>query len=298
LPLPTFDKLETIRFVGQHYYLLGNHAKAVEIFSRAANLSVDDVPPDYQSSFSRTLGNVLYLKGLALGKLKDADDEETIENFSQLVADPKVVENIPVVTSVSAFYKLGRLYYLQSDFEKAESSFRAGLDILDKKPDPVFDADKDYRIKLEIGGVMAGVAKDNPEDPDYAAMLDRLDQLRTEYSAKGHADFDRILRTRVNVAAAGDDRPRYRQMIEEWRNYYKKKYQTVRDWAGSRDDFLQSSKLLIRHLLESKDEKVARQILRETRDLARPPADWYFGFPKEFVNRAFEKSVLEKIDDG
>ena len=132
LHLPPLDELRAIRFTGQHYYFTGNAELAVEIFSKADDLLRDSVPPESRSLFARRLGNILYLKGLALERLQD--ESATTENFIRMVSDPEVLANIPVVTSVSAYYRIGNLHYNDKQFAEAAQAYATGLKILQEAP--------------------------------------------------------------------------------------------------------------------------------------------------------------------
>ena len=295
LPLPTLEKLETIRYVGQHYYFSGRPADAVRIFAQADELSRDDVPPDYRDIYSRVFGNILYLKGLTLERLQD--ESATTENFIRMVSDPEVVANIPVVTSVSAYYRIGNLHYNDKQFAEAAKAYATGLKILKERADEqVFDAEQEYRIALEIGKAKADVREAEPDDPDLKELLKKLDRLQEEFQSQGYADFHDILRSRVETVALMEDPELYQKVVEELRDYYKKKYDTVKDWDGMQPYFLQSSVLLVKHLLTQKQRDQAVQILQETNELANPREQWFFQFPKPLTDQALQKSVLKKSD--
>ena len=135
---------------------------------------------------------------------------------------------------------------------------------------------------------------DDPDQPDFHDQLKRLDQLKQTYKDKGYRDYHEILRARVTTAAELKDQTGYREVVEELRDYYKKKYELLKDWDGMQPYFLQSSAVLVLYFLENKQRDQAVTILQETKALANPHEQWFFQFPKTLNDEAFQKSVLDK----
>jgi hypothetical protein len=234
-----------------------------------------------------TLGNILYLNGLAL--TNSGTPDETIENFQRLVSDPELSRTLEPVTLLNVWLRLGEVRYEERLFTDSEEAFSQGVALLQKTP----DREHEYRIRLELGHAKAKAMAEDPDDPDYEMLFDQLAELKEQF-ATGYPDFAEVLKGRVAVSKELDDE-RYVECLQELRDYLMKKLDFTGQWQGAdKENFMQASALLIKHHLDHDEEPEAKEVLLETRDLADPPYYWFNRFPSEFRKKALENSVLDK----
>lgn len=296
LNLSAVDRMETIRLLGQDRYMRMRYAEAIELLSQAAEIPLGGLSEIDRELCYDKLGNILYHKGLALTKQSGSTDA-TIEAFLEIVDNPEIVEYVDASTVANIYLRLGRLFHQQQQYEEATDAFADGIKVIDQSTEASRKADRQYRISLEVEGSKSQTMADNPEDPDYQEMLERLDVLKKKLADKKYPDFDLLLRTRVLSAAKLDDKEVYVETVQDVRDYYQRKHSVTKIWERvDRKRFLDASALLVKHHLEEKNEEDAKEILLETKELAVPPGNWYYRFPKSFVDRALEKSVLDRDD--
>jgi len=293
LNLPPGEKLDTIRMLGQRWYLAGKYDKASAIFSQALDLSTDKLTADEKQNFYRYFGNVMLMNARSLEKL--GDDEASLKTFRRVSESRDILANIPQTAVASTFSQMGEILFQRKDFANAIQAFQAGLKHLKEHPD--VEADDRYRIGMEIGVVKSTVMESNPEKPDYKELLDELDKLRDKFETKSHPRFDLILRTRVIVAGNLDEKDLLVEMATELRDFYVEKHSVVGELGDSKYYFLDCSALLVKHLYAEGEKKEAREMLQETKSLADPRKSWFNKFPKALLEDAFANSVLDKDID-
>ena len=290
LPLPVKSQLETIRLLGQDAYLRGQYVEANRIFAEAINLDLDLADSQYRNIVEEKLGNILYLRGLSFFKANDQQGAR--ESFEKLINDPVVLGKLNPATALSVYDRLGNLHFDDNRFEEAHHAFVSGLALLEKTPEQEYG----YRIRLEMGKAKAKTMAE--EDPDRQRLLEQIDTLRKKY-ANGYPDFDDLLKLRVTTSKEMEDGHEYVHSLDAMREYYVKKFEFAKEWSGfEKDDYLNASGLLIKHHLDSDQEDQARSVFLQTCELANPPEYWMYRFPKSFVKKSLEKSVLDPKNAG
>lgn len=291
LRLPPKDKLETIRLLGQHQYMLGNYSRAVAVFDDADEIDIDSTSADNRYICNDALANILYLRGLALSK--DGQHDESINNYVRIVESESLLKHSESVTQLSIFLHLGQVSYDRDDFGDSTDWFRRGIAVLDDAK----ELEHRFRIRLVLGEAQASV-KIGSEDESQINndLYEKLGELKTKYSNIRYPDFPDLLKMRAAISKDIKEGIHFADDVAELRNYYKKKYEFTNEWESNEEDgFLESSSLLIKHYLEDNHREKAKDIIRDTKEhVLRVPAAWLNRFPKDFVQEALEKSVIDR----